>query len=138
MQRVMQPIIHMARVNGLAVHVQKARLCLNDPATLRPLPDGRIGVYAEMRRPWLGMIPRRRIVHMGELGPEATRIVTPYLLAGSPLRIRIVALTPEHLARGAGPEVQISVWGEIDEAIPALSGVAPVIPAVSGSEGGPA
>ena len=101
----LQPLIHKAPVHGLLVHVGRCGLCIGDPATLHLLEDGQIGIFAQVRRRVLG----RRLSQLGHLGPAGTTLLRPAVQRGQHLRVRIVGLTPEHLA---APEVHISVWGE--------------------------
>ena len=112
MSDTLQPLIHKAQLMGLRVHVARAGLCLGDAARALPLEDGSIAVEADGRRPLLGLLPRRRSMILGHLGPAASRIIAPAIAEGRPLRLRIVGLTPEHLAGPQGPEVHVSVWGE--------------------------
>lgn len=106
------PILHKAPVEGIKVHVARAGLVIGDVAALDRLPDGRIGVFALARQPIFGIIPRRRRTLIGHLGPMAEDLLTPALAQGDALRIRIIDLTPEHLANGFPPEIYISVWGD--------------------------
>lgn len=122
MQHVKQPILTKTEVAGLAVNIQRTGLCLGDPMQLHSETDGRIGVYTTRRPALFGIIPRRRPLYIGHLGPRATKVVEPFLLGAHDLRVRIVGLTPEHLAAAAGPEVFVSVWGEVHDAIPASAG----------------
>lgn len=108
----LEPILPQVPVEGLAIHIGRARLSMGDPAELRLLPDGLVGVLARVRRPFLGMWPMRRLTYLGHLGPVAASIVTPALLEGAPLRLRVVSLTPEHLAGSGPPEVFVSIWGD--------------------------
>lgn len=110
MQHLYQPIIHKASLMGLAVHVGRSGLCLNDTAELRATGEGRIGVFALQPRRWLGLIPRIKRLYLGHLGPQAATLVAPRLDRDEQLRVRIVGLTPEHLAGGAEPEIHVSVW----------------------------
>lgn len=106
------PLIHKAPVEGLAIHVARTGLSIGDPAWLDRLTDGRVGVFAQVRQPFLGVIPRQRPACLGHLGPMAEEIVSPSLAHGDDLRVRIIDLTPEHLSNGYPPEVYISVWGD--------------------------
>jgi len=106
------PLLHKAPVEGLAVHVARSGLAIGDVARLERLPDGRIGVFALLRKPILGLIPRRRDGLVGHLGPLASEIVSPSLDHGDQLRVRVVALIPEYLSNGYPPEVHVSVWGD--------------------------
>lgn len=103
------PILGKARLHEVRVHVGRSGLCLNDPALLRMTPEGRLEVMARMRHRWLGLVPRWRWQVLGELGPRACALLAPWLEEAEPLRLRIVGLTPEHIA---APEVFVSVWGE--------------------------
>jgi hypothetical protein len=87
-------------------------------------------VYARLSQPILGLIPRHRTGLLGHLGPVAEEIVAPSLAHGDALRVRIIDLTPEHLANGYGPEVYISVWGDPRHLNPALE-AAGLLPDVS-------
>jgi hypothetical protein len=106
------PLIHKAPVEDLVIHVARTGLAIGDHAWLDRLGDGRIGVFANLRQPFLGVFPRQRRGLLGHLGPMAEEIVAPSLAHGDDLRVRIIDLTPEHLANGYPPEVYISVWGD--------------------------
>jgi hypothetical protein len=114
------PLIHKAPIEGLVIHVARTRLVIGDIAWLDRLPDGRIGVFAKVRQPFLGIIPRQRAALLGHLGPVAEEIVAPSLEHGDPLRVRIIDLVPEHLANGYPPEIYISVWGDPRHLAPIL------------------
>lgn len=114
------PLIHKAPVEGLAVHVARTRLAIGDAAWLDRLSDGRVGVFAEVRRLVFGLFPSQRPTLLGHLGPLAEEIVAPSLAHGDNLRVRIIDLTPEHLANGYPPEVYISVWGDPRHLTPVL------------------
>ena len=115
MHDMLQPLIHKAQVHGLRIHVGRAGLCLGDTAEAVPLDDGTVGVVAQVRAPFLGLFPRQRREVLGRLGPAAARILMPEITEGRPLRLRIVGLTPEHLAGPQGPEVHVSAWGKLRE-----------------------
>lgn len=106
------PLIHKAPVEGLMIHVARTGIAIGDTAWLERLTDGRVGVFANLRQPILGVIPRQRPGLLGHLGPVAEGIVTPSLAHGDALRVRIIDLVPEHLTNGFPPEVYISVWGD--------------------------
>jgi len=106
------PLIHKAPVEQLQIHVARTGISIGDTAWLERLTDGRIGVFAKLRQPIFGLIPRQRPGLLGHLGPLAEEIVTPSLANGDALRVRIIDLVPEHLANGFPPEVYISVWGD--------------------------
>ncbi|MDZ4137040.1 MAG: hypothetical protein U1D06_15830, partial [Paracoccaceae bacterium] len=111
-QDVVQPIIHKAPVMGLAVNIHKAGLSIGDPADLRLLADGQIGVYVTVRKRFL-FFPRKVVAFLGHLGPQASQIILPALDRGGTLRVRIVSLKPEHLAGPNKPEVHVSIWGDV-------------------------
>jgi hypothetical protein len=117
------PLIHKAPVEGLAIHVARTGLSIGDAAWLDRLSDGRIGVFARLRKPILGLIPHHREGLVGHLGPVAEEIIAPSLAHGDDLRVRIIDLTPEHLANGYPPEVYISVWGDPRHLQPVLAAV---------------
>ncbi|MCU0814942.1 MAG: hypothetical protein MUF74_00225 [Cypionkella sp.] len=113
MHDLMQPLIHKAAVRDIAVHVARAGLSIGDEAMLHHLPDGRIGVFVRLHRKLLGIIPRRITVLAGTLGPQASDLIGGAVERHETLRVRIVGLTPEHLAaEGMGPEIHVSVWGD--------------------------
>ena len=117
------PLIHKAPVEGLAIHVARTGLSIGDAAWLDRLSDGRIGVFARLKKPILGLIPHHREGLVGHLGPVAEEIIAPSLAHGDDLRVRIIDLTPEHLANGYPPEVYISVWGDPRHLQPVLAAV---------------
>ncbi len=84
---------------------------MGDAVTARLMPDGHVGLWARVRRSFLGF-PLWREAYLGHLGPVAAQILTPALLDGAALRLRVVMLTPEHLAGSGEPEIHISVWGD--------------------------
>lgn len=117
----LEPILPLVPVEGLRVHVGRSALSMGDAAGLRLLADGRVGVFARVRRRWAGLVPLRRDTCIGHLGPIAAGIVTPALLEEAPLRLRVVSLTPEHLAGSGPPEVFVSIWGDPRLLAPYLS-----------------
>ena len=125
MTEAMLPLIHKAPVEGLCVHVGRTGVSIGDPAWLARLEDGRIGVFARIRAPILGLIPRHRAGLLGHLGPRAERIVKPSLDHHDALRVRIIDLVPEHLAKDDPPEVHISVWGDPRHLMPVTPPKAP-------------
>ncbi len=113
MQEMLQPLIHKAAVHSISIHVARAGISIGDAAELLSLPDGRIGVFTRLRRRFLGVFPRQVNVMIGALGPHAATLISPAVERGEQLRVRIVGLTPEHLAvPPQGAEVHISVWGD--------------------------
>jgi len=128
MPDILEPILPLVPVEGIAVHVARSGLSLGDPAEARLLADGRVGVFATLRRRFLGILPNSRVGHVGHLGPVAGQILTPALLEGAVLRLRIVTLTPEHLSPTGEPEIGISVWGDPRFLIPFLEEQDPYVP----------
>ena len=110
MQDILQVLIHKAPVQGLLLHIGRSGLCIGDAAELHLQADGRIAIFAQAKRPLLGVLPRRSLRHLGFLGPAATAVMTDPLQHSDHLRVRIVGLTPEHLAPDGAAEVYISVW----------------------------
>jgi hypothetical protein len=127
------PLIHKAPVEELVIHVARTGLAIGDTAWLDRVSDGRIGVFARLRQPILGIIPRQRVGLIGHLGPVAAEIITPSLAHGDDLRVRIIDLVPEHLSNGFPPEVYISVWGDPRHLHPILEAAGLLAP-----RGGPA
>lgn len=121
MQEVMQPILPLVPVEQIAVHIARSGLSMGDPCEARLLADGRVGIFARVRQRVLGLIPWWREGYLGHLGPVAAQILAPALLEGAMLRVRVVQLTPEHLAGSGMPEIMISVWGDPRWLAPFLS-----------------
>lgn len=119
MQHALHPILGKARVHGLAVNIASSGLCLNDPAELQVGTEGQLQVLARIRRRFLGLVPRQVLRVIGHLGPRSTTLLLPYLEDETPLRLRIVGLTPEYIAQ---PEVFVSIWGQFK---PQFSGPPP-------------
>lgn len=110
MQGIIEPIIHKAAVIDLKHPLRNAGLSIGDAGELHLGDDGRIAVYATiLKRSFL--IRRRMLVAIGYLGAQANALLGPALRRGDPLRVRLVGLTPEHLATNGKPEMFISVWG---------------------------
>lgn len=112
MYDIMEPILPQVPVEGIALHIGRSGLSMGDAAEARMMSDGRVGIWALLSRPVLGLVPRRRAVLLGHLGDVAGQIVSAALEAGAPLRLRVVMLTPEHLAGSGKPEIHVSVWGD--------------------------
>lgn len=112
MQELLQPLIHKAAVQNIAVNIARTDLSIGDEGELILLPDAQIGVFARKVRRLFGILPRRVPIFLGTLGPQATAILLDPVTQEENLRVRIVGLTPEHLApQGGAPEIHISVWG---------------------------
>jgi hypothetical protein len=124
MQDILQPLITKAQIVGLRVNVHKTGLCIGDTAHLEFLDDGQIGAFAHGQQHFLGVFPRRRLLHLGHMGPRASDILAEPLRREQHLRVRIVGLTPEHLSETREPEVFLSVWATMDR----LAGVTPAAP----------
>ena len=129
MRDIMEPILPQVPVEGIAVHIARCGLSMGDPADARLMDDGRVGIWARVRRPILGLLPARRSTYLGHLGPIAAEVVTPALLEGAQLRLRVVMLTPEHLAGSGDPEIHVSVWGDPRLLTPFLGVPEPLRPA---------
>lgn len=109
-QGIIEPILHKATVIELKHPLRKAGLSIGDAGEVRLGDDGRIAVYAHiLRRRFL--VRRRVLALIGYLGVQANPLIGPALRRGDPLRVRLVGLTPEHLASSGRPELHISVWG---------------------------
>ncbi len=125
MRETPELILPQVPVEGIAVHVGRSRLSMGDAVSARLMPDGRVAIWARVYRPLLGIIPRWSSGCLGYLGPVAAQILTPALLEGQALRLRVVMLTPEHLAAGREPEIHVSVWGDPKLLLPFLEMTAP-------------
>lgn len=109
---IIEPIIHKTAVIELQYPLRKAGLSIGDAGELRLGDDGRIAVYAHiLKRRFL--IRRRMLALIGYLGAQANPLIGPSLRRGDALRVRLVGLTPEHLASSGRPELHISVWGSV-------------------------
>ena len=128
MREILEPILPQVPVEGISVHIGRSRLSMGDPVSARLMPDGQVAIWARVYRPVLGFIPRWRITRLGHLGPVAAQILTPALLDGLSLRVRVVMLTPEHLAVGRDPEIHVSVWGDPKLLLPFLDMASPPPP----------
>ncbi|VDC28000.1 hypothetical protein [Pseudogemmobacter humi] len=120
MSERLEPILPQVPVEGIAIHIGRAGLCMGDIAEARLLEDGRVGIFAVVKRPVLGFIPARRPTYLGHVGPVAAQILAPALMEGLMLRLRVVVLTPEHLATSGPPEIHVSVWADPHKLAPFL------------------
>jgi hypothetical protein len=112
MYDIIEPIIHKATVMDLRINIKNTGLSIGDTAELHLNEDGCVSVFATALR--RGFFLRRRVLcRVGQLGPQASQMLTPALRRGERLRVRIVGLTPEHLAPEGKAEMHISVWGTI-------------------------
>ena len=128
MQDILQVLIHKAPVQELQLHIGKSGLCIGDAAELHLQADGKIGIFAQAKRPLLGLLPRRSLRHLGYLGPAATAVMTEPLQHSDHLRVRIVGLTPEHLSPNGVAEVYISVWSNTHRMLNVRAAVPPLRP----------
>ncbi|MFT7059432.1 MAG: hypothetical protein ACJASV_001941 [Pseudorhodobacter sp.] len=109
-QDIIQPLIPKAQVTGLRLAVASSGLSMGDKAELHLAEDGQVMVYAITQRPLL-FWSRRKLRQLGYLGAQVSETLTAALRKGDALRVRIVGLTPEHLAADGVPELYVSVWG---------------------------
>jgi hypothetical protein len=108
MQDIIEPILHKTAVCDLTMALKSAGLSIGDPAELRLGQDHRVAVYAHIvRRSFF--IRRKALRHVGYLDPRAAVLLAPNLQNGEHLRVRIVGLTPEHLARDGHAEMHVSL-----------------------------
>ncbi len=134
MHDIIEPILPQVPVEGIALHVGRSRLSMGDAVTPRLMPEGLVGLWARVWRPWMGVVPRWREGYLGHLGPMASQILAPALEKGLTLRMRVVMLTPEHLAGSGQPEIHVSVWGDPRLLTPFLEGIAPPPPSAAEEE----
>ena len=125
MHDIIEPILPQVPVEGIALHVGRSRLSMGDTVTPRLMPEGLVGLWARIFRPWMGIVPLWREGYIGHLGPMASQILAPALEKGLALRMRVVMLTPEHLAGSGQPEIHVSVWGDPRLLTPFLDTIAP-------------
>lgn len=112
MQDIIEAIIHKAAVCDLQTAIRHTGLSIGDAAELHLCDDGSVAVWGKIsKRSFL--IRRNVLAHIGFLGPQASKILTPSLRRGDHLRVRVVGLTPEHLAPDGKAEMHVSVWGTI-------------------------
>jgi len=112
MQDMLQPILHKAPLVGLCRGINRTGLSIGDPAELLASAEGGIEVAARIRRRFL-FFSRKQLCVIGQLGPAASELVAPMLLRSDRLRVRIVGITPEHLAPDGRAEMHVSVWGHV-------------------------
>ena len=112
MRDIIEPILPQIPVEEIALHIGRSRLSIGDKVTPRLTKDGQVGLWARVRRPWLGLVPMWRDTYLGHLGPVASQILAPAVERGTVLRMRVVVLHPEHLSGGRPPEIHVSAWGD--------------------------
>lgn len=112
MIETLQPVLPKTPVRGLCLHIGRSGLCIGDPVTLHLTDSGIVCLLAEVTKRYLGLLPYREKALLGHLLPEISQRLTPALLQGAAMRVRIVDLLPEHLSGPQGPEVHISVWAD--------------------------
>ena len=110
MIETLHPILPKTPVLGLSCHIGRSGLCIGDSARLELSDSGEVMLWVGVRRRRLGLFPYSRDAALGHLGPVVARILGRALQDGAPFRVRIVGLTPEHLAGAHGPEVYVSIW----------------------------
>src|SRR5690606_27988007 len=101
----LDPILPQVPVEGIAVHIAKSGIGMGDTAQAVLMPDGRVGVYALVKKRWLGLFSTRKLGYLGHMGPIPEQVLAPALAEGVSMRLRIVVLTPEHLATNGPPEI---------------------------------
>jgi hypothetical protein len=106
------PMLAKVPIHGLKLHVGRSGLSLGDSVDVALDSENKVSVSAVVRRRFLGIFPYGRTSRLGHLGPVVDRILVPLLREGRKLRVRIVAISPEHLCGQSGPEVFVSVWGD--------------------------
>ena len=121
MPQRLSPIVPQIPVEQLTIHIARSRICLGDPVEAVLISEREVGIYAKVWQPFLGLVPRYKRRYIGKLGPLGSQILAPILAEGIALRLRIVLLTPEHLA-GVNPvELMVSVWADPQAIAPFLA-----------------
>lgn len=110
MQYIIEPIIHKAAVIDMKIALRNTGLSIGDPAELHLTDQGQIAVHAYIHKRSF-LFSRRKLTYIGHLGAKAMPLLAPALRRGNYLRVRVVGLTPEHLATDGKAEMHISVWG---------------------------
>lgn len=128
MHDIIEPILPQVPVEGIALHIGRSGLSMGDTVTPKIIAEGKVGLWVRVNRPWAGIIPLQRDTYIGHLGAMASQIIIPALQAGQPLRMRVVMLTPEHLAGAGQPEIHVSVWGDPKLLLPFLEPAPPALP----------
>lgn len=105
------PMLAKVPIHGLKLHVGQSGLSLGDSVDVALDNENKVSVTAVVRHRFLGIFPYERSSRLGHLGPVVDRLLVPLLQEGRELRVRIVAISPEHLCGQGGPEVFVSVWG---------------------------
>ena len=124
MHEPLQIILAKSTLTALQLHVGKSGLSIGDSAGLSLRDDGQIGVLATLTRYRLGLLPYRSQVLIGLIPLHDRAQLLPHMANADSMRVRVVALTPEHLAPDHRAEIAISVWG-IMRFVPAPSGARP-------------
>lgn len=125
---IVELILPQVPVEGIAVHIGRSRLSMGDTVTPKVIAEGKVGLWVRLNRPWAGIIPLQRDTYIGHLGDVASQILYPAVQAGHPLRMRVVVLTPEHLAGAGQPEIHVSVWGNPKLLLPFLEAAPAALP----------
>ena len=111
MNEPLQVILAKTSLTSLQLHIGKSGLSIDDPADLRLMEDGQIGVLATLTRYRFGIFPYKANALVGLIPPQDRDYLLPHMANIDSMRVRIVTLTPEHLSVDHRPELAISVWG---------------------------
>ena len=107
----MQVILAKTTLTALQVHIGKSGLAIGDSVYLRLMDDGQIGVIAKLTHYRLGLFPYKAQTLVGLIPPIDRASLLPHMSGAETMRVRIVTLTPEHLAPDRRAELAVSVWG---------------------------
>lgn len=110
MQETLQPLLSKAQVNDLLFNVARSGLSMGDTAWLILAEEGRVAVCASVKTQFLFWMRSKNKI-LGYLTDMDSAVVLPNLRANDALRVRIVGLTPEHLAPEGKAVLHVSVWG---------------------------
>lgn len=58
MHDILEPILPQVPIEGITLHIGRSGLLMGDAAEARMMADGRVGVWARVKRPVLGIVPR--------------------------------------------------------------------------------
>ena len=107
----MQTLIYKT---DLLVECALTWLAPNDPIELQVATDHTVVAYARPPLRWGGLFRfgRTRLVRIGIFDDDAVSLLRPATEACSPLRVRVVAITPARLTADKRAQISVSVWAD--------------------------